>query len=329
MKKNIFLLILITLFTVCLISGCKQNVGTPEDNAVVEEPESDADETGGHIYGFSGPDLSDPFYDVLKESVGSMVEEEESRMIVRDAGGDPALQNTQISELIQEGVEAVFLCPIDPASVTPALEALQEADIPVINLYMQVESAELADAFIGADVYNAGKVCGEDLISRKPEGGSLIIVEQPENPVINERITGFEEAVAGGGFEVKRIDAGDDYSTIPGQLKAVLADIPQINAIMCGDDRMAMQTLETLKEAERDDILVYSVGGSPEIKSELADFSSPMTGVGAISPINMGKTAAKTAAAILEGDGYEQETYADTFYISKENVNMYGTDGWQ
>lgn len=329
MKKNSFLLILMTLFTACCISGCKQNVGTPEDNAVVEETESDADETGGHVYGFSGADLSDPFYEVLKESVGSMVEEEESRMIVRDAGGDPALQNTQISELIKEGVEAVFLCPTDPASVTPALEALHEADIPVINLYVHVESTDLADAFIGADAYNAGKVCGEDLVGRRPEGGSLVIVEQPENPAINERITGFEEAVAGGGFEVNRIDAGNDYSSIPGQLKAVLADTPQINAVMCGDDHMAMQTLETLKEAEREDILVYSVGGSPEIKGELADFSSPMTGVGAISPINMGKTAAKTAAAILENDGYEQETYADTFYISKENVNMYGTDGWQ
>ena len=329
MKKKNILLILMTLFAVCFISGCKQNVGTPEDNAVVEETENDEDETGGHVYGFSGADLSDPFYEVLKESVSSMVEEEESRMLVRDAGGDPGLQNTQIQELIHEGVEAVFLCPADPVAVTPALEALHEADIPVINLYVRTESADLAKAFIGADDYNAGKVCGEDLISRQPEGGSLVIVDRPESPAINERITGFEKAVAGGGFEVERIDVGDDYGLIAGQLKAVMREKPQIKAIMCGDDHMAKQVLDTLKEEDRDDILVYSVGGSPEIKNALADLSSPMTGVGAVSPINMGKTAAKTAAAILEGGVYEQETYTETFYISKENVNMYGTDGWQ
>ena len=130
-------------------------------------------------------------------------------------------------------------------------------------------------------------------------------------------------------FEVERIDVGDDYGLIAGQLKAVMREKPQINAIMCGDDHMAKQVLDTLKEEDRDDILVYSVGGSPEIKNALADLSSPMTGVGAVSPINMGKTAAKTAAAILEGGVYEQETYTETFYISKENVNMYGTDGWQ
>ena len=36
MKKKNILLILMTLFAVCFISGCKQNVGTPEDNAVVK-----------------------------------------------------------------------------------------------------------------------------------------------------------------------------------------------------------------------------------------------------------------------------------------------------
>ena len=54
-----------------------------------------------------------------------------------------------------------------------------------------------------------------------------------------------------------------------------------------------------------------------------------MAGVGAKSPINMGKTAAKIAAAILENGVYEPETYVETFFINKEDVDMYGTDGWQ
>lgn len=329
MKKKNILLILTCILAMCFMPGCKQNVGTPEDNAVVEEPEEEEESTGGHVYGFSGSDLSDPFCEVLKESVGSMAEEEESRMLVRDAQGDPALQNTQIQELISEGVEAVFLCPADPSAVTPALETLHEADIPVINLYVRAEEKDLTDAFIGADDYNAGKVCGDDLVSRRPEGGSLIIVDRPQSPAVNERINGFEEAVAGGGFEVERIDAGDGSSAIEGKIKAVLADKTEVNAIMCGDDRMAEQALHVLSEMQRTDIIVYSVGGSPAIKSALADLSSPMEGTGALSPINMGKMAVKTAAAILEDGVYEEEIYTETFFIGKENVSMYGTDGWQ
>lgn len=330
MKKKRMILVLLTLCMVLFISGCKQNVGTPEDNAVVEEPgEDDEDETGGHLYGFFASDLSDPFYEVLKESVATAVDEEDSRMLVRDADGDADLQISQIRELISEGVEGVFLCPVDPTAITPALEELSEADIPVVNLDVRVEETGLTEAFVGSDDYNAGKLCGEDLTGREPNGGSVVIVDCLDSAAVNERITGFEEAITSVGFEVTRIDTGDDYSTIPDQLKKVLADGGQIDAIMCADDRMAEQVLETLDTEDRNDILVYSVGGSPAVKSALADLTSPMTGVGAKSPINMGKTAVKTADAILENGVYEPEIYVETFFINKDNVDMYGTDGWQ
>jgi len=47
------------------------------------------------------------------------------------------------------------------------------------------------------------------------------------------------------------------------------------------------------------------------------------------SPINMGKNAAKIARNIINGEKYEKETYEETFLITKENVDMYGVDGWQ
>ena len=43
----------------------------------------------------------------------------------------------------------------------------------------------------------------------------------------------------------------------------------------------------------------------------------------------MGKTAVKTAAAIMEGGQYEKETTIETFLISRDNLEIYGTDGWQ
>ena len=329
MNRKKMLLVLLTLFAVLFISGCKQNVGTPEDNAVVEEPEEEEDETSGYLYGFCAPDLSDPFYEVLKESVATAADEEGSRMLVKDARGDADLQNSQITEMINEGVEAVFLCPVDPSGITPALEALGEADIPVVNLDVRVTETDLTAAFIGFDDYNAGKLCGEDLTARKPDGGSLVIVDRLDSVSVNERITGFEEAIANAGFEVARIDTGSDDSTIPDQLAKILSEGSRIDAVMCADDHMAEQVLDTLNTVGGNDILVYSVGGSPTVKSALVDRMSPMTGTGAESPINMGKEAVKTADAILEDSAYETESYVETFFIDKDNVDMYGTDGWQ
>ena len=197
----------------------------------------------------------------------------------------------------------------------------------MINLDTEVKETDLVKAFIGSDNRNAGYVCGEDLVSRMPEGGRIIIIENSGINSINERITGFEEAILDGGFEVVcRIDAG---SVNIGDTLRTLLEEEQINAVMCGNDVMALQVLEVLEEAADKEILVYSVDGSPDTKSALLDPDSPMTGIGAQSPITLGKTAAKTAVAILNRDRYEKETYVETFFINRENVDMYGTDGWQ
>ena len=198
-----------------------------------------------------------------------------------------------------------------------------------MNLDVRVTETDLTAAFIGFDDYNAGKLCGEDLTARKPDGGSLVIVDRLDSVSVNERIRGFEEAIANAGFEVARIDTGSDDSTIPDQLAKILSEGSRIDAVMCADDHMAEQVLDTLNTVGGNDILVYSVGGSPTVKSALADRMSPMTGTGAESPINMGKEAVKTADAILEDSAYETESYVETFFIDKDNVDMYGTDGWQ
>lgn len=331
MNKKRIRFILMAVAAVIFISGCKQNVGTPEDNAVVEEAE---EETGtleeNMLCGYSCPDLSNPFYQVLKDSIGTELENRGDPILVRDAQMDPDLQASQIQEMIDAQVDLVFLCPVDQKQITESLEALKEADIPVINLAVRVDAQDLTDAFIGSDDENAGKVCAQNLTERKPDGGKLVLVESPQNAAVNARITGFEEAVRNKGFEVvKRIDAGNTETGVKEAMTAVLAEDPRTDAVMCGDDRMAVEVLQALSDAGRNDILVYSVGGSPDVKSAMADPASPMAGVGAQSPINMGKTAVKTAAALLDGGAYEKEISVETFFINRDNLEMYGTDGWQ
>ena len=32
---------------------------------------------------------------------------------------------------------------------------------------------------------------------------------------------------------------------------------------------------------------------------------------------------------MLNGEDFEKETYLETYLITKENIEMYGSDGWQ
>ena len=324
-------IILMAVFAVIFICGCKRNVGTPEDNAVVEETDDDVEEPEEkRLFGYSCPDLSNPFYQVLKDSIATELENRENPILVRDAQMNADMQAEQIQEMIDAQVDLVFLCPVDPEQITESLEALKEADIPVINLDVRADEQNLADAFIGSDDENAGKVCAQNLTERKPDGGKLVIVESPQNAAVNARITGFEEKVRNKGFEVvRRIDAGGTETGVQAEMTAVLEEDPQIDAVMCGDDRMALCAMEVLQSSGCSDVIVYSIGGSPDVKSALKKTDSTLAGIGALSPINMGKTAVKTASVLLENGAYEPEINVETFFIDRENIDMYGTDGWQ
>lgn len=332
MAKRGLLFILTAVFVICAVTGCKQNVGTPEDNAVVEEPEEESsEEQKNRLFGFSCADLSDPFFEVLKDSVSESLEKQGDRILVRDAKMDVETQDDQIDEMIRADVEAVFLVPADPDKITPSLEKLREAEIPVINLDIRVNEAELTDVFIGSDNFSAGMFCGEDLIRRMPDGGRIGIVECIAKSSVSERINGFEETIKDSGFEITgRIDIipGDDVQ-IKSRLSAMLDSNNPPEVLMCGDDRMAVSAMEVLESNAQKDIIVYSVGGSPAVKSALKTTDSTLAGIGALSPINMGKTAVKTASAILENGVYDSEIYVETFFIDRKNIDMYGTDGWQ
>lgn len=332
MKKRILSVFFTALLACTMLAGCKKNVGSPEDNAVVEEEETDGTEQEDqtYVFGYSCIDMNNPYFETLKMSIESALTEDGFELIVKDPGTDAEVQNQQIQELIDAEVDAVFLCPVDWEAVTPALEALREADIPVINIDTQVKETSLVDAYIGSDNKNAGAVCGTDLIAQYPDGGKILIMECPTMNSINERITGFEEEIAGSGFEVlDRADVNGQKEKAQEKMKEFLALYPHIDAVMCGNDQIALGVLAAVEEAGRTDILIYGVDGSPEIKAELAKDNSLIAGTGAQSPINIGKTAVKTGLAILEGDKYEEETYEETFFINRDNVEMYGTDGWQ
>ena len=108
----------------------------------------------------------------------------------------------------------------------------------------------------------------------------------------------------------------------------MLALILVLDAILCGDDQMVELVREVIIEAGQEKVYVYSVDGSPASKKALVEHTGGMMGIGAQSPINLGKKAVKIANAVLNGEDYEKETYEETFFINRDNVEMYGTDGW-
>ena len=75
LKKRMFMVLAVILSCAFLFSGCKQNVGTPEDNAVPDEDtQSDADTENGEeaeeedsfLFGFTAIDMENPYFITLE-----------------------------------------------------------------------------------------------------------------------------------------------------------------------------------------------------------------------------------------------------------------------
>lgn len=336
MKNRIFAVIAVILICALGVSACKKNIGTPEDNAASEETEETKDdeeeEDVKHLIGFSAIDMNNPYFITLESAIKEVLEQENYELLMKDPGTDPEMQATQITEMIEEGIEAIILSPVDWEKITPSLQELKEAGVKIINVDTQVKEMDYVDAYIGSDNHKAGYICGEDLIEKCPDGGKIAILECPTQNSINDRITGFEEAIttAEKGFEVvARADTLGEFDRALEEAEKIIEEYPDIVAFMCGNDQIAVGATTAVNVAKKSDIIIYGVDGSPDIKKELQKANTQIAGTAAQSPIHMGQEAAKITIAVLNGEDYEKETYEDVFMINKDNVDMYGIDGWQ
>ena len=85
---------------------------------------------------------------------------------------------------------------------------------------------------MGSDNTEAGKLCGNDLIEKYPDGGTVAILEATTQNSVNDRITGFEQAVAKAekGFEVvAREDTNGTFDSALEAAKKILEEQPDVD----------------------------------------------------------------------------------------------------
>lgn len=280
-------------------------------------------------FGYTCMTMNNPFFIALEKSIRQKVEANGDKLITTDPAMDVSKQISQIEDLIAQKIDAIYLNPVDWEGIRPALVELQKAGIPIINFDTQVKDMQYVTAYAGSDNKNAGFVCGQDLASRFPKGGKIVILDSPLMNSINDRIAGFNEAIKGRNFTVvAQQDAKGDLQTSMKITDDILQANPDIVAIMGGNDPTALGALAACRAANRKTILIYGVDGSPEAKAEIAK-GGQYAGSGAQSPISIGVESVKLAYAVLNKQPYSKNVPVKTFLINSKNVAKYGTDGWQ
>lgn len=346
MKKKVLSAIICAAITAAMLAGCGGEAASTEAPAApaeeaaveeaaegaVEEAEAAAGERpeGGYKFGYTCMDGTNPFFVILEQTMRDKIEANGDTLISFDPANDVTLQISGVEDLITQGIDAMFMNPAEAEGILPALDALKEAGIPIVGFDTEVADMSYLISYAGSDNYNAGYVCGEDLVKKCPDGGPIIVLDSPTMNSVTDRTNGFLDAIEGKGFDiVAQQDAKGNLEVSMGIAEDLLQAHSDVVAIFGGNDPTALGALAAANAAGLTDCMIYGVDGSPDIKAELASGESLIEGTGAQSPINIAETSVDIMYKYLSGETVEERYPVETFLITADNVADYGTDGWQ
>lgn len=330
MKKKLLNVLLCTVMIGTMIVGCGvEKKG--DDTATGTKTESTSDKKESkRKFGYTCMDGTNPFFVVLEKTIREEVEKQGDELISVDPANDVSLQIQQIEDLISQDIDAIFLNPAEAEGILPALDALKAAGIQIVNFDTEVVDMSYVASYVGSDNYNAGKVCGEDLVKKCPDGGDIIVLDSPTMNSVVDRTKGFLDAVKGKNFNiVAQQNAKGNLEQAMGITEDLLQANPNVVAIFGGNDPTALGALAAANAAGVKKCKIYGVDGSPDIKSELASNNSLIEATGAQSPINIAKKSVEVMYKIMDGEKIETTYPVETFLITADNVDKYGADGWQ
>lgn len=265
MKK--FSLVLLAVFLI-ILGGCSSNESGGESNGGDGGEKSE----GSGKIALLMADLGNPFFHVLSDSVVAQGEELGYEVLVYDGQNDASNQPSQVEDAIQKGVDAIIINPADESSTANALKEAIAQDIPVVTVDRAVDVDGVL-SYLVTDNLKGGKLVGEWLQEKLPEGGKVIHIEGVMGTAPQrERGGGFLSVIdpkenAESKFEIIDTAVGD-FSMAPAEaaMSDLLAKHDDIDVVFAQNDTMAVGVVRAIETAGRQDdgIIVIGFDGAQE-----------------------------------------------------------------
>lgn len=177
---------------------------------------------------------------------------------------DLAQQVALVEQMMATGVDAIVIAPADSRGLLPVARRAAAQGIVVINIDNRFDRDVLADMnveipFVGPDNREGARKVGEVLAAELAPGDQVAIIGGiPGAFNAQQRQAGFEDAMRSAGIEVVSIQSADwEQARAATVTSAILGEYPQLKALLCANDSMALGAVAAVRQAGRaDDILV-------------------------------------------------------------------------
>ncbi|MCI5753242.1 MAG: sugar ABC transporter substrate-binding protein [Clostridiales bacterium] len=312
--KKIFALILAVAMVACMFAGCsKDNNKTDAKEILVIVKNSTA-----------------PFWisvmDGAKAAGAELGYTVTCKTPVDTAEGSGNEQQSNLcEEAIVSGVSCVVLAPVDSEAIIPATKKINEAGIPIVNLNTKISDDTQYKTFCGLENINQGYNTAKAMFELMNGEGKIFIIEGSTGAQTSiDRVKGFEKALA----EYPNIEVVAQQSANYSRADALnvvqnlLQAHPDVNAILCCNDEMALGSAEAIDAANlTGTIMVSGQDANDDAVAALKEGKITVTSYG--NPYMQGYTAVKAAVDVLEGKSVESFYEVETVVVTKENADTF------
>lgn len=176
---------------------------------------------------------------------------------------DLAQQVALVEQMVASGSDAIVIAPADSKALAPALARAQAAGVVVVNIDNRLDAEVAVEAgldapFVGPDNRDGARRVGEVLAERLAPGDRVAIVGGiPTAFNAQQRQAGFEDAMNAAGAEIVDVQSGGwEQAQANTVAAAMLREHPELSALLCANDQMALGALAARRQSGRDDVLI-------------------------------------------------------------------------
>lgn len=269
--------------------------------------------------------LTNPFFIEMERGARRAEAELGIELIVKTAAQETSIdqQIAIVNDLIDARVDAIVIAPGDSTSLIPVLHEAQQAGIIIVNIDNRLDMAVaeklglVGVPFISVDneagAYDSARVISDQLTTRTkvaimqgiPTAQNAIDREQGARRAFRENPNITIVATASGFWKI------DEGYKVAAQF---LTEHPDLGAIFCANDMMALGTIRFLSEHGYDHVLVAAFDNLQEVQPALQDGSLQATIDQQAA--EQGYLGIQYAYKMLQGETVPAETMISTLLVT-------------
>ncbi|OYW58713.1 MAG: D-xylose ABC transporter substrate-binding protein [Rhodobacterales bacterium 32-66-7] len=205
----------------------------------------------GRKIGVSWSNFQEPRWKFDAAAMRSSIQRDGNEYISANAEASTEKQLDDIRTMIDAGVEALVILPVDREAILPALDWAAEAGIPVISYDRLIEDERVF--YITFDNVGVGRMIAAIIRQEQPDGNYVILKGDPSDANVGFLRQGMEEvlgaAIAGGTITIVGEANADGWSPDSAftAMEQILADTGnEVDAVLAQNDGIAGAVIEAL-----------------------------------------------------------------------------------